>query len=93
MLTSWCCSQGAQVIHNGLKQVSADVAGKVAAAVLFGDPDNGQGLQGVSGDKVVTFCFKDDLICKGAPVVLAAHLSYSLDAGAAAAFVKGKIGL
>jgi hypothetical protein len=40
---------------------------------------------------VVTFCFKTDLICDGAPIVLPAHLSYALDAPAAAAFVQGHV--
>ncbi|KPI45703.1 Cutinase [Cyphellophora attinorum] len=84
-------SQGAQVVHNGLKQTPANVAARINAAVLFGDPYDGQALQGVSADDTVTYCFDDDLICKGDPIVLPAHLSYSLDAGSAAAFVAGKV--
>ena len=84
-------SQGAQLVHKGMKQVSADVASRVAAAVLFGDPDNGQPVQGIDAGDVITFCNKDDLICKGKPIVLLAHLSYALDAGAAAQFVAGRV--
>ena len=58
---------------------------------MFGDPDDGQPLQGVSADKVATYCFQDDLICKGAPIVLAAHLSYSLEAGDAAQFTAARV--
>lgn len=78
-------------MHKAMKQVSAAVASRVVAAVLFGDPDNGQPVQGVDGGDVVTFCNKDDLICKGAPIVLAAHLSYSLNAPAAAEFVAQRL--
>jgi cutinase len=84
-------SQGAQVVHNGLKQVPGNVAAQIKAAVLFGDPYDGQALQGVAADDVVTYCFDDDLICKGDPIVLPAHLSYSLDAGSAAAFVAARV--
>lgn len=84
-------SQGAQLVHNGLKQVSGGAAARINAAVLFGDPDDGQPLQGVSGDKVATYCFDDDLICKGEPIVLPAHLSYALKAGDAASFVASRV--
>jgi cutinase len=78
-------------VHNAMKLVSGDVASRVVAAVLFGDPDNGQPLQGVDPANVVTFCNKDDLICKGAPIVLTAHLSYALKAGDAAQFVAARV--
>ena len=84
-------SQGAQLVHNGMKQVPAQTASRVAAAVLFGDPDNGQPVQGVDASNVITFCNKDDLICKGKPIVLPAHLSYGLNGPAAAQFVAGKV--
>ncbi|ETN38791.1 uncharacterized protein HMPREF1541_06829 [Cyphellophora europaea CBS 101466] len=84
-------SQGAQLVHKGMRQVSADVASRVAAVALFGDPDNGQPVQGVSSDDVITFCHEDDLICKGAPIVLAAHLSYALDGPSAARFVAQRV--
>jgi hypothetical protein len=35
----------------------------------------------------VTYCFEDDLICDGLPIVLPAHLSYALDAVPAATMV------
>ena len=85
------CSQGAQLVHNGVKQLSAAVAARVTAVVMFGDPDDGQPLQNIPAEDVVTFCFDDDLICKGAPIVLAAHLSYALNADAAAQFVAGRV--
>ena len=31
-------SQGAMLVHNAAKQLSTDVAGKISAAVTFGDP-------------------------------------------------------
>lgn len=38
-------SQGAQVVHLGVKQISATAASHVSAVVFFGDPDDGQALQ------------------------------------------------
>ena len=81
------CSQGAQVIHLGVKQLSASVASRVMAAVFFGDPDEGQALQNIAANKDQTYCFSDDLICDGLPIVLPAHLAYGTDAPAAASFV------
>ena len=82
-------SQGAQVIHLGVKQISSSVASQVMAAVFFGDPDEGQALQDISSNKDDTYCFSDDLICDGLPIVLPAHLGYASDASPAAAFVAG----
>lgn len=84
-------SQGAQVVHLGAKLLSSAVAARVKAAVLFGDPLRNQLLQGISSDKVVTYCFEADLICGGAPVVLPVHLSYAIQAIPAAKFVVSKL--
>ena len=59
--------------------------------VLFGDPDDGQALTVVPASDVVTYCFDTDLICDGAPIILPAHLSYSLNAVAAARFVAAHV--
>ena len=61
------------------------------AVVLFGDPDDGQALENISTGDTVTFCYDTDLICDGAPIVLPAHLSYSLDAPAAALFAAAHV--
>lgn len=77
--------------HLAVGQISADTATHISAVVFFGDPDEGQALQNIAANKDDTYCFDDDLICDGLPIVLPAHLSYSLDAGPAASFVAGKI--
>ena len=79
------------MVHLGAKQLSAAVARRVEAVVLFGDPDEGQPITGISTGDTVSFCFDTDAICHGAPVVLPAHLSYSLDAPAAARFVASHV--
>jgi cutinase len=59
------------------------------AAVFFGDPDDGESVQNIASTKDVTYCFEDDLICDGLPIVLPAHLSYALDAVPTATMVAG----
>ncbi|KAA6407502.1 MAG: carbohydrate esterase family 5 [Lasallia pustulata] len=86
-------SQGAQVVHLGVKQISALVSSRVNAVVFFGDPDHGQALENISPSIVDSFCFKDDLICHGLPVVDTFHLSYSVDATAAALFVQAHVSI
>ncbi|MCJ1303225.1 hypothetical protein MMC08_006033 [Hypocenomyce scalaris] len=81
-------SQGAQLVHNGAKQISAQVAARVKAVVLFGDPDEGQTLPNIPESIVDSYCFADDLICHGLPIVDTYHLSYAVDATAAAMFVQ-----
>ncbi|OBT39138.1 hypothetical protein VE00_09691 [Pseudogymnoascus sp. WSF 3629] len=85
-------SQGGQLVHNAAKQLSADNSAKIAAAVIFGDPDNGDAVGSLPATKVDIICHAGDNICDGGAVILPAHLNYSMDAGAAAAFVKGKTG-
>ena len=79
------------MIHLAVKQLSASTASQVAAVVFFGDPDDGQALQNIAADETDTYCFDTDLICDGLPIVLPAHLSYSIDAVPAAQFVAGKV--
>ncbi|KAI9801888.1 MAG: hypothetical protein M1833_002202 [Piccolia ochrophora] len=80
-------SQGAMVVHAADRQLPANLASKVAAVVLFGDPFNGRPLQNVPANKVRTFCHTDDSVCRGSPVISAGHLNYYRDAPAAAQFV------
>ncbi|KAI0136835.1 cutinase [Xylariales sp. AK1849] len=77
-------SQGGQLVHNAAQMLPAATASKVAGAVIFGDPDNGQAVQGVANTKVI--CHVGDNICAGGDLVLAPHLTYGQDADTAAAF-------
>jgi cutinase len=74
-----------------VKQISAVAASHVAAVAFFGDPDDGQALQDIAANTEATYCFATDLICDGLPIVLPAHLSYSIDAIPAAQFVAGLV--
>lgn len=91
LLTNTHPSQGAQLVHLATRQLSPSVAQQIKAVVMFGDPDDGQAISDIPTGDVVTFCYATDLICDGAPIVLPAHLAYSLDAPAAANFAAGHV--
>lgn len=81
-------SQGAQVVRK-----AAGSAGSLSSVVLFGDPGNGTAVPGVAADRVFTACHDGDRICAGGSLVTPQHLTYSMDAPAAALFAMSKTGL
>ncbi|KAJ6616220.1 cutinase [Mycena sp. CBHHK59/15] len=84
-------SQGGQLVHNSAKQLSADVSSRIKAAVIFGDPDDGQAVAGISADDTKIICHTGDDICAHGDLILPPHLTYGLDAGSAAAFIANKV--
>lgn len=100
-------SQGAQVVHNGANTLGDDVTSRVAAVVLFGDPDvrslryshlslliisqEDQPISDIPTMKIDTICFQGDLICDGLPIVLPPHLAYGFTAQQGADFVAGLV--
>lgn len=59
--------------------------------MVFGDPFKGRPFPNVDSNRVMTYCFNDDLICDDLPVVDTYHLDYIVDTPAAAAFVQGLV--
>lgn len=86
-------SQGAQLVYKAAAQLSASLTGQVRATVLFGNPNNNQPVPNIDNANVRTFCHSGDLICDGQPIVLPPHLTYAVDAPAAANFVAGKVSI
>ncbi|KAJ7167654.1 cutinase [Mycena filopes] len=80
-------SQGGQLVHNSAKQLSAAVLSRINAAVIFGDPDNGQAVAGISAANTKVICHTGDDICLHGDLILAPHLTYGQDANSAAAFI------
>ncbi|KAF3025490.1 separase/separin [Neopestalotiopsis sp. 37M] len=80
-------SQGGQLVHNAAKMLPASTSSKVAAAVIFGDPNNGDAVQGVSSANTKVICHTGDNICAHGDLILAPHLTYGRDADTAASFV------
>ncbi|KAJ7305631.1 cutinase, partial [Mycena albidolilacea] len=86
--------EGGQLVHDSAKLLTAPVAARLKAAVIFGDPDNGDAVQGVSPANTDEICHFGDLICSTtfrAFLVLPPHLTYGIDAGAAANFIVARV--
>lgn len=80
-------------MYKGAAKLASDLAGKVRAAVLFGNPDNGQAVPNIDNGNVLTICHAGDTICDGTAIVLPAHLTYGVDAGTAASFIAAHVAL
>jgi len=81
-------SQGAQVTHQALQQVSAEVKQHVSAVVVFGDPMKGMAIPGIDKNNIYTNCADSDPICSYLPIPLGAHLTYGSDRAALAKTVE-----
>ncbi|KAJ7498489.1 cutinase [Mycena latifolia] len=84
-------SQGGQLVHNSAKQLSADVSSRINAAVIFGDPDNGEAVAGIDAANTKIICHDGDNICQHGDAILPPHLTYGQDAQSAAAFIASKV--
>ncbi|MGW2635734.1 cutinase family protein [Streptomyces sp. NPDC001348] len=100
-------SQGANVVDNsiGISSAGAVVGSpivatipaalepRVAAVLLFGNPIRalGKSVTGTYQSRTIDFCAKGDPICENGGGDVLAHLGYTADADAAAAFAAGKV--
>ncbi|KAL8953270.1 MAG: hypothetical protein Q9222_000875 [Ikaeria aurantiellina] len=85
-------SQGGLVVHKAAQSLSATPP---AAAVIFGDPQNGQSVANVPAADLKEFCAQGDGVC-GTPrtfSITSAHLSYGKNADEAAAFIASVTGV
>ncbi|KAJ6525141.1 cutinase [Mycena capillaripes] len=88
-------SQGAQLVHNAASTLSAAVTARIAAVVLFGDPDRvghptPPPVGTIPAAKVDSFCHTGDIICTGLGGA-SEHLNYNLDAPAASSFIIARV--
>ena len=58
-------SQGAQIVHLALAQLSPEDQKRVLAVVTFGDPYRNQVLPGVLQSRLDSYCDEGDTICDG----------------------------
>ncbi|WP_141203168.1 cutinase family protein [Streptomyces griseorubiginosus] len=100
-------SQGANVVDNSIGISSAGavvgspivatlpaaVEPRVAAVLLFGNPIRaiGKSVTGTYQSRTIDFCAQGDPVCQAGGNDTLAHLGYTADADAAAAFAAGKV--
>jgi cutinase len=87
-------SQGGMVVHNAFSKQGLSSA-QVAAAVQFGDPQNGQAVGDLPSSKVLQDCHDGDHVCDGSGTfaITAAHTTYGQDADTTAQFIIDTLGL
>lgn len=100
-------SQGANVVDNSIgissdgavvgspivATIPAALEPRVAAVLLFGNPIRalGRSVTGTYQSRTIDFCAKGDPICENGGTDVLAHLGYTSDADAAAAFAATKV--
>jgi len=100
-------SQGANVVDNsiGISSAGAVVGSpivatipaalepKVSSVLLFGNPIRaiGKSVTGTYQSRTIDFCAKGDPVCENGGGDVGAHLGYTANADAAAAFAAGKV--
>ncbi|KAG7095831.1 hypothetical protein E1B28_006526 [Marasmius oreades] len=84
-------SQGGQLVHNSAAMLSSAVQARISAAVIFGDPDDGEAVAGVPASRTDVICHVGDNICEHGILVLPPHLNYQQDTPAAASFIAARV--
>ncbi|MGW3962689.1 cutinase family protein [Amycolatopsis sp. NPDC005003] len=100
-------SQGANVVDNSIgissdgaivggpivATIPADLAPRIAAILLFGNPIRaiGRSVTGTYAGRTKDYCASGDPICQAGGLDILAHLSYGGEANDAAAFAAGKV--
>ncbi|KAI0203347.1 carbohydrate esterase family 5 protein [Astrocystis sublimbata] len=87
-------SQGAALVHLAAKNLDAAVAGRIAAAVNYGDTRKKQdkgAIPNISADRTLILCHDGDLVCEGTLFITDAHHDYDDLAPMAADFIASKV--
>lgn len=87
-------SQGSAVVDNAIQGLPQETQNKIAGVVLFGFTRNAQDKAQIPGyPKAQTkiFCAPGDLVCDNTLTITPAHLSYAVNAPAAASFLASMV--
>jgi cutinase len=83
-------------MDGSIQALPAEIKDKIYGVVLFGftrnEQDDGQ-IPDYPPSQTLVFCAVGDLVCDGTLIITEAHLSYGVDAPAAASFLVEKLGL
>ncbi len=83
-------------MDGSIKALPAQITGKIKGVVLFGftrNEQDGGRIPNYPTSQTLVFCATGDLVCDGTLIITSAHLSYGVDAPAAAAFLVKKLAL
>ncbi|KAL4864348.1 hypothetical protein BDV12DRAFT_205784 [Aspergillus spectabilis] len=89
-------SQGSAVISGAIQDIDDQLKAKVKGVVLFGYTRNLQDrgrIPGYPEDQTKVYCAVGDLVCSGTLIITVSHLTYGLNAGAAARFLAGTVSI
>ncbi|PMD18217.1 carbohydrate esterase family 5 protein [Hyaloscypha hepaticicola] len=75
MAQLWWSVDTAELVHNAAKMLNASTAAAVSSVVIFGDPNNGTSVAGISAAKTLVICHTGDNICQHDDQVLEPHLT------------------
>jgi len=87
-------SQGSAVMDGSIQALPSNIQSQVYGVVLFGFTRNlqdGGRIPNYPTSQTKVFCAIGDLVCDGTLDITAAHLTYGIDAPAAAAFLAGLV--
>lgn len=83
-------------MDGSIQALPAAIKDNIYGVVLFGFTrnlqDNGQ-IPNYPPSQTLVFCAVGDLVCDGTLVITAAHLTYGVDAPAAASFLIKELGM
>ncbi|KAF2015225.1 carbohydrate esterase family 5 protein [Aaosphaeria arxii CBS 175.79] len=85
------CPSTKIVLSGYTQKLSASVAARVNAVVVFGDPDRDEGFGPIAASKILIICHDGDNICDNGIIITPQHRNYEIDAPAAANFVASKV--
>jgi cutinase len=77
-------------MDGSIQALPASIQAKITGVVLFGftrNTQDGGRIPNYPTNQTKVFCATGDLVCDGTLVITAAHLTYGLDAAAAASFL------